>query len=194
MSNSTKSASVKATPEAPRHCHRFRGAGVAERESPSRSCNDRLARLSLQEGVDWQGSLGMSRFVEGEDHTQSTLLLEKLDDYLTDDNPVRVMFTSMSSISVGLALTRSLPKLRAPTITRQRSSRSTSTATPIASSRCRRLGARDSTQRRGDVARRAAEPRLQDPRRFPSGQRRCAPEGMQSVHRRDRQQQVQGGQ
>ena len=33
----------------------------------------------------------MSRFVEGENRAQSTLFPEKLDDYITDDNPVRVI-------------------------------------------------------------------------------------------------------
>jgi len=31
----------------------------------------------------------MSRFVEGENRAHSTLFPEKLDDYITDDNPVR---------------------------------------------------------------------------------------------------------
>jgi transposase len=33
----------------------------------------------------------MGRFVEGEDRSQSTLLPECLDDYVTEDNPVRVV-------------------------------------------------------------------------------------------------------
>jgi transposase len=33
----------------------------------------------------------MGRFVEGEDRAQSTLLPERLDDYVTEDNPVRVV-------------------------------------------------------------------------------------------------------
>lgn len=33
----------------------------------------------------------MSRFVEGENRNQSTLFPEKLDDYIGDDNPVRVI-------------------------------------------------------------------------------------------------------
>lgn len=32
----------------------------------------------------------MKRFVEGEDRNQITLLLECLDDYIGEDNPVRV--------------------------------------------------------------------------------------------------------
>ena len=33
----------------------------------------------------------MKRFVEGEDRTQSTLFPERLDDYISEDNPVRVI-------------------------------------------------------------------------------------------------------
>jgi transposase len=33
----------------------------------------------------------MKRFVEGEDRTQSVLLPEFLDDYVAEDNPVRVI-------------------------------------------------------------------------------------------------------
>ena len=33
----------------------------------------------------------MTRFVEGEDRTQSTLFPERLDDYIAEDNPVRVI-------------------------------------------------------------------------------------------------------
>jgi len=35
--------------------------------------------------------LPMKRFIEGEDRSQSTLFPERLDDYLTEDNPVRVV-------------------------------------------------------------------------------------------------------
>jgi hypothetical protein len=33
----------------------------------------------------------MKRFVEGEDRQQTTLLPDSLEDYVTDDNPVRVI-------------------------------------------------------------------------------------------------------
>src|SRR6202161_3156721 len=33
----------------------------------------------------------MKRFIEGEDRSQSTLFLEHLDDYIAEDNPVRVI-------------------------------------------------------------------------------------------------------
>jgi hypothetical protein len=33
----------------------------------------------------------MKRFIEGEDRTQSTLFPEHLDDYIAEDNPVRVI-------------------------------------------------------------------------------------------------------
>src|SRR5258707_7643165 len=37
----------------------------------------------------------MKRFIEGEDRSQSTLLPECLDDYVADDNPVRVIEVSL---------------------------------------------------------------------------------------------------
>ena len=37
------------------------------------------------------GELSMKRFIEGEDRAQSTLLPERLDDYIVEDNPVRVV-------------------------------------------------------------------------------------------------------
>jgi transposase len=33
----------------------------------------------------------MKRFIQGEDRTQSTLLPEALDDYITENNPVRII-------------------------------------------------------------------------------------------------------
>ena len=33
----------------------------------------------------------MKRFIQGQDRTQSTLLPELLDEYITEDNPVRVI-------------------------------------------------------------------------------------------------------
>jgi hypothetical protein len=33
----------------------------------------------------------MNRFIEGEDRWQATLLPDSLEDYVTDDNPVRVV-------------------------------------------------------------------------------------------------------
>jgi transposase len=33
----------------------------------------------------------MKRFIEGEDRSQSTLFPEHLDDYIAEDNPVRVI-------------------------------------------------------------------------------------------------------
>ena len=38
-----------------------------------------------------QGEFLMKRFVEGEDRSQSTLFPERLDDYIAEDNPVRVI-------------------------------------------------------------------------------------------------------
>lgn len=55
----------------------------------------------------------MKRFVEGADRKRAVLLPEYLEDYVSDDNPVRVsMSSSMSLIFVISALTELLPQKR----------------------------------------------------------------------------------
>ena len=43
----------------------------------------------------------MSRFVTGEDRSQSTLLPASLDDYVTEDNPVRVVDVFVDNLDLG---------------------------------------------------------------------------------------------
>ena len=43
----------------------------------------------------------MKRFVEGEDRRQSYLLPDSLDDYLTEDNPVRVVEVFIEELDLG---------------------------------------------------------------------------------------------
>ena len=43
----------------------------------------------------------MGRFVEGEDRRQSFLLPELLDDYVTEDNPVRVVEAFIDELDLG---------------------------------------------------------------------------------------------
>ena len=43
----------------------------------------------------------MGRFVEGEDRRQSFLLPELLDDYVTEDNPVRVVEGFIDELELG---------------------------------------------------------------------------------------------
>jgi transposase len=43
----------------------------------------------------------MKRFVEGEDRRQSLLLPESLDDYVTEDNPVRVVEVFIDELDLG---------------------------------------------------------------------------------------------
>ena len=51
----------------------------------------------------------MKRFIEGEDRSQVTLLPECLDDYIAEDNPVRVMRCRRAR-SVGVGLRRRGPR------------------------------------------------------------------------------------
>ena len=43
----------------------------------------------------------MGRFVEGEDRRQSLLLPDSLDDYVTEDNPVRVVEVFIDELDLG---------------------------------------------------------------------------------------------
>jgi transposase len=43
----------------------------------------------------------MRRFVQGEDRTQGTLLPELLDDYVTENNPVRVIDVFVDQLDIG---------------------------------------------------------------------------------------------
>ena len=44
----------------------------------------------------------MGRFVDGEDRSQSTLLPERLDDYVTEDNPVRVVDVFVDNLDLAM--------------------------------------------------------------------------------------------
>ena len=43
----------------------------------------------------------MKRFVEGKDRSQSTLFPERLDDYVNEDNPVRVVDVFVDELDLG---------------------------------------------------------------------------------------------
>jgi len=43
----------------------------------------------------------MKRFVQGQSRTQATLLPECLDDYVTEDNPVRVVDAFVGELDLG---------------------------------------------------------------------------------------------
>lgn len=47
----------------------------------------------------------MKRFVQGESRTQSTLLPELLDDYISESNPVRVIDVFVDELSLGVRRT-----------------------------------------------------------------------------------------
>ena len=65
----------------------------------------------------------MKRFVEGEDRWQATLLPDCLEDYVAEDNPVRVIEVFVDELDLGkLALMVSLRRRPAgPPIIQQRS-------------------------------------------------------------------------
>jgi len=43
----------------------------------------------------------MKRYVEGEDRSQATLFPERLDDYIAEDNPVRVIDVFVDELDLG---------------------------------------------------------------------------------------------
>ena len=43
----------------------------------------------------------MKRFVEGEDRSQSTLFPERLDDWISEDNPVQVIDVFVDELNLG---------------------------------------------------------------------------------------------
>jgi transposase len=53
----------------------------------------------------------MSRFIEGQDRSQTTLFPESLDDYITEDNPVRFIDAFVETLDLeGLGFLRAIPK------------------------------------------------------------------------------------
>jgi len=54
----------------------------------------------------------MGRFVEGEDRRQSLLLPESLDDYVTEDNPVRVVEVFVDELDLGRLALRACNRRR----------------------------------------------------------------------------------
>ena len=78
----------------------------------------------------------MPRYIEGQDRSQTVMLPECLDDFIGQDNPVRVVDTFVDELDLAkLDFENTLPAATGrPLITRRFCSRSTSTATSIASS------------------------------------------------------------
>jgi transposase len=78
----------------------------------------------------------MKRFIAGADRSQSTLLPECLDDWVDDDNPVRVIDVFVGGLDLAALGSMSSRRQRvAPPITRRCCSSSTSTAISTACSR-----------------------------------------------------------
>jgi hypothetical protein len=72
----------------------------------------------------------MKRFVEGEDRSQSTLFPERLEDYISEDNPVRAIEAFVEELDLGaLGFDGTEPEATGrPAYHPQHCSRSTSTA------------------------------------------------------------------
>jgi transposase len=57
-----------------------------------------LARILTQKTLL---GVSMKRFVEGEDRSQSTLFPERLEDYISEDNPVRAIEAFVEELDLG---------------------------------------------------------------------------------------------
>src|SRR3954471_20418011 len=127
----------------------------------------------------------MHRFIDGEDRMQQTLLPNSLEDYVSEENPVRVIEVFIDALDLaGLGFGGMTPAATG------RPAYHPSTLLKIylygylnRLQSSRRLEREAQTQYRGDVAGRAARPRLQDDCRLPQGQWRGDPSGVPSVCR-----------
>ena len=125
----------------------------------------------------------MKRFIEGEERSQITLLPECLDDYIAEDNPVRVVDVFVDELQI-CASWASMVRSRRPPAGR------VSPGGPAEDLHLRLSqphsvepapGARSAAQRRADVADRPPGAGLQDHRRLPQGPRRGDPQGVPRV-------------
>lgn len=127
----------------------------------------------------------MARFVKGVDRSQALLLPDRLEDYIHQDDPVRLVDAFVKALDLGVlgfeAASCSAGG-RPAYITRPRCSRSTSMATSTACSPAVGWSARRSATR-ADLAVRTTSARFQDDRRFPQEQRRRDCGGAQPLHR-----------
>jgi transposase len=75
--------------------------------------------------------MAMSRFIDEADRFQGTLLPETIDEYVAEENPVRVIEAFVEALDLAELGFRASSRMRrvARAITRRRCSRSTSTGT-----------------------------------------------------------------
>ena len=150
----------------------------------------------------------MKRFVEGEDRRQGVLLPEFLDDYVSEENPVRVIDVFVEELDLGaLGFEGVVPEATGrPGLSSGRAAEDLRLRLHQPDRLEPPAGAGGPAQRRADVADRTAGARLQDHRRLQEGQRPGDPGDLPQVHRSvpatgpvqprrggDRWQQVQGG-
>ena len=118
----------------------------------------------------------MKRFIEGEDRQQVTLLPECLDDYIAEDNPVRVVDAFVEELDLqALGFEGVEPAATGrPVVPPGGAAEDLHLRLPQPHPVQPPPGARGAAQRRADVAHRPAGAGLQDHRRLPSRQRQPA--------------------
>ena len=119
----------------------------------------------------------MTRFVVGDDRSQSTLFPERLDEYLGDDNPVRAIDVFVDELDLGKLgfggvepEATGRPAYHPATLLK--------ICVPQSGAIEPALGAGVPAQHRVGVADRPADAGLQDDSRLPQGQRRSHPQGL----------------
>jgi hypothetical protein len=127
----------------------------------------------------------MQRFIEGADRYQVTLLPECLDDYVGEDNPVRIVDAFVNELNLGaLGFEGANPATTgrawlSPVGSAQDLHLRLSQPRPVQPP----SGTGDPAQPRADLAHRPPDARLQDHCRLPPRQRTGHPCGVCAVHR-----------
>ena len=120
----------------------------------------------------------MKRFIEGEDRSQVTLLPECLDDFIAEDNPVRVVDAFVDELDLqALGFDGATPADDGtPVVPPGGAAQDLHLRLPQPHPVQPAAGARGPAQRRADVADRPPGAGLQDHRRLPARQRRGHPQ------------------
>src|SRR6266478_693457 len=131
------------------------------------------------------GGLAMHRFIDGEDRMQQALLPHSLEDYVGEENPVRVIEVFIDELDLcGLGIFRDDAGGDRPAgLSSLDAAEDLPLRLPQPPSVEPAVGTRSAAQYRADVVGRAAGARLQVDCRPPQGQWRGDPGGVRTVRR-----------
>ena len=125
----------------------------------------------------------MKRFVGGEDRRQATLLPDTLEDYVREDNPVRLIDVFIDELDLeALGFAGVVPEVTGRPAYHPATLLKIYLYGYLNRIQSRAAGTRDPAQHRVDVADRPADAGLQDDRRLSPRQRAGDPCGLRAVH------------